>query len=135
MAKIMRKKSGAPFIPTASMSDISFLLLLFFMVTTVFVKAKGLKITKPLAKSIKKIPRDHSATIYLNTQQKISIDDFIVSIPQVQNLLMMKKAKDFNLIVCFRTDKDASYGYMADILKQCQYADALRVNFEAKLER
>ena len=132
MAHVKKRKKREAFIPTASMSDISFLLLLFFMVSTVFVKERGLDVTLPKAKGIEKIPRKHAATIYVNRRGKISIDDFSVEIPTVKNMMMRKLSNDYNLIVCFRTDKNTNYGIMADILDQLREANALKVSFEAK---
>ena len=135
MAKITRKTKAETLIPTASMSDIAFLLLLFFMVSTVFVREKGLNVRIPRAKSIQKIPRSHSATIYVDKNGTISIDDLVIDIPDVQWVMQKKLTEDFNVIACFRTDKDTSYGIMSDILYQLRLANTLRVQFEAKLKR
>lgn len=56
MAKIKKAARPETLIPTASMSDIAFLLLLFFMVSTVFVREKGLKVRLPKAEMIQKYP-------------------------------------------------------------------------------
>ena len=135
MAKIKKTTKPETMIPTASMSDIAFLLLLFFMVSTVFVREKGLPVRMPRAVSIEKIPRTHSSTIYVNRNGVISIDDFIVSIPDVKWVMQKKLSEDFNLLACFRTDKETNYGIMSDILNQLREANALRVYFEAKLKR
>ena len=135
MAKIKKSARPETLIPTASMSDIAFLLLLFFMVSTVFVREKGLKVRLPKAVSIQKIPRNHSATIYVDQNGNISIDDLAVSIPDVQWVMQKKLIEDFNVIACFRTDKNTNYGIMSDILNQLREANALRVSFEVKLKR
>jgi biopolymer transport protein ExbD len=135
MAKIKKKTKAETQIPSSSMSDIAFLLLLFFMVSTVFVRERGLKVNLPRAKSIEKIPRNHSATIYVSKNGLISIDDMEVSIPDVEWVMQKKLADDYNVIACFRTDKDATYGIMSDILYQLRKAQTLRVSFEAKLKR
>jgi len=135
MAKVKRNAKPETQIPTTSMGDISFLLLLFFMVSTVFVKEKGLDVILPKAKEIQKIPRKHATTIYVNRTRTITIDDFAVEIPQVSVIMQQKLAEDINTITCFRTDKDTNYGTMSDILNQLKDANALRVQFEAKLKR
>ena len=135
MAKIKKTTKPETMIPTASMSDIAFLLLLFFMVSTVFVREKGLPVRMPRAASIEKIPRTHSSTIYVNRNGIISIDDFIVSIPDIKWVMQKKLSEDFNLLACFRTDRETNYGIMSDILNQLREANALRVYFEAKLKR
>jgi biopolymer transport protein ExbD len=135
MATIKKKTKPEVLIPTASMSDIAFLLLLFFMVSTVFVKEKGLNVKLPQANEIVKIPRNHSATIYVDKNGTISVDDLVVSIPDVQWVMQKKYAENYNLIACFRTDKNTNYGIMSDILNQLRKAETLRVSFEAKLKR
>ena len=135
MAKIKKGKKPEAAIPTASMSDIAFLLILFFMVSTVFVAERGLQVKMPRAAEIQKIPRNHSATIYVDKTGTISIDDMVVSIPDVNWVMQKKLADDFNVIACFRTDRNTNYGIMSDILNQLREANALRVSFEAKLKR
>ena len=135
MAKIKKGKKPEAAIPTASMSDIAFLLILFFMVSTVFVRERGLKVKMPRAAEIQKIPRNHSATIYVDRNGTISIDDLVVSIPDVNWVMQKKLMEDFNVIACFRTDRNTNYGIMSDILNQLREANALRVSFEAKLKR
>ncbi len=135
MAKIVKKTKPEMLIPTASMSDIAFLLLLFFMVSTVFVRERGLKVNLPKAGEIEKIPRNHASTIYVGRSGLISIDDMEVSVPDVQYVMQKKLSEDFNMITCFRTDKETNYGIMSDVLNQLRKASALRVSFEAKLKR
>ncbi len=143
MAKI--KKSNKPVcqIPTSSMSDIAFLLLVFFMVSTVFVKERGLKyITMPKAsKEILergKIPRKHAATIYVDKNNLISIDDYPIQYAElykVATIMGNKRMADPNLITCFRADENTEYRTMHDIMQQLRQVEALRVSFEAKLRR
>ncbi len=134
MAKIKKQSKPETIIPTASMSDIAFLLLIFFMVSTVFVKERGLRITMPKAheENIKKIPRKNAVTVYVNRSGKISIDDRILGIPMISPTMQRKLAENFNMIVAFRTDTKAEYGVMADIMNKLREADALSVTFEAK---
>ncbi|KQC10193.1 MAG: hypothetical protein APR54_00120 [Candidatus Cloacimonas sp. SDB] len=135
MVKIAKKTKAEAIIPSASMSDIAFLLLLFFMVSTVFVREKGLRVTMPQAENIQKIPRKQAATIYVSKNGTISIDDLAIDIPDVQWVMQKKLAENFNVIASFRTDKDTNYGIMSDILYQLRLANTLRVQFEAKLKR
>lgn len=134
MAKIKKGVKVEGSIPTASMSDIAFLLLIFFIVSTVFVKERGLRVELPRAESIDKIPRAHAVTVYVDRNGTISIDDFIVDIPMVEGVMYRKMEQDYNMITCFRTDQNTQYGVMADIMNQMRRANALRVSFEAKLK-
>ncbi len=132
---LLRKKRAKVSIPTASMSDISFLLLLFFMVSTVFVKEKGLNVELPKAYAIEKIPRNHAVTIYVDKNENVSIDDLLIPLESIEYIMLSKLALDYNSLFCFRTDKHTRFGVMSDVLKQLQKADALRVYFEARLKR
>jgi len=107
MAAIEKKRRPQAEIPNSAMSDIAFLLLIFFMVSTVFVKEKGLKVTLPKAESISKIPRSHAVTIYVNRGNKISIDDFNVPLPQIFDKMKGKRTADPSMITCFRTLKQS----------------------------
>ncbi|MBS3742153.1 MAG: biopolymer transporter ExbD [Candidatus Cloacimonetes bacterium] len=132
MANIERKTRVATEIPNASMSDIAFILLIFFMVSTTFVKEKGLDVTLPKAKAIQKINRQNAATIYVNRASTISIDDFAVSVDQVKPIMQNKVAENPSIVTCFRTDASTDYGIMVDIMNELKKAEALRVSFEAK---
>jgi len=132
MAKIVRKTKVDSEIPNASMSDIAFLLLIFFMVSTTFVKEKGLKVDLPRAETIQKINRRNAATIYVSRSGLISIDDFATQVDQIQFVMQSKIAENPALITSFRTDKDTEYGIMVDVMNELKRANALRISFEAR---
>ena len=122
------------------MSDIAFLLLLLFMVSTVFVQEKKFWVERerwPIADSIERIPRNHTSTIYVMRDETILIDDVPTRIESdqdvfVANTLTRKKSDDPELVVCFRTDKDTKYGVMSDVMRQLQDANTLVVAFETQ---
>jgi biopolymer transport protein ExbD len=140
MAKISSKKNREAYIPTGSMSDIAFLLLLFFMVSTVFVQEKKFWVERdrwPIAESIERIPRNHTSTIYVMRDETILIDDVPTRIESAEDVfvsstLIRKKAEDPDLVVCFRTDRDTKYGVMSDVMRQLQDANTLVVAFETQ---
>ncbi len=135
MPRLQAKSKPESVIPSGSMADIAFLLLIFFMVSTVYVKERGLRVIMPEARSIEKVPRRNATTIYVDRSGMISIDDFVVDIPTVRDVMIRRMYEDFNTIVSFRTDRNTDYGIMADILNQLREANALRVSFEARLRR
>ena len=135
MAKIKQGKKLDSAISDASVSDIAFLLLIFFIVTTVFVKERGLRVNLPRGERIEKISRKNAVTVYVDSHGTISIDDFDVSIPMVYNVMLRKLSEDYSMITAFRTDQNTTYGVMADIMNQMRRAEALRVSFEGKHRR
>jgi len=132
MAKIKKNKRSEAGIPSCSLADMAFLLLIFFIVSTTFVKERGLKVNLPRADSIDKIARANAVTIYVDYSGNISIDDFVVEVPTVEGVMLRKLYENFNMITAFRTDTDTQYGVMADVMNQLRRANALRVSFEAK---
>ena len=138
MANIQQERNREAVIPTSSMSDIAFLLLLFFMVSTVFVQEKKFWVERdrwPIAESIERVPRNHTTTVYVMRDETILIDDIATRIESsedvfVSSTLVRKKEEDPELIVCFRTDKETKYGVMSDVLRQLQDAQTLVVAFE-----
>jgi len=140
MAKIKKERNNDVNIPTSSMSDIAFLLLLFFMVSTVFVQEKKFWVERerwPIADSIERIPRNHTTTIYVMRDETILIDDIPTRIESsedvfVYNTLVSKKTEDPEVVVCFRTDRETKYGVMSDVMRQLQDANALVVAFESQ---
>ncbi|MCB5229842.1 MAG: biopolymer transporter ExbD [Candidatus Cloacimonetes bacterium] len=141
MAKIQKgKQNREAFIPTSSMSDIAFLLLLFFMVSTVFVQEKKFWVERdrwPRADTIERIPRNNTTTIYVMKDETILIDDVPTKIESeedvmIANALIAKKEENPEIVVCFRTDRETKYGAMSDVMRQLQDAETLVVAFEAQ---
>jgi len=117
------------------MADIAFLLIIFFMVTTIFRAEMGLKLDLPRAEKAEKLPRKNISHIWVNREELISIDDNIVEVDAVANLMSRKYAVNSGLIVSVLTDELASYGVMADIFDQLKDAGALKVSLAAKRKR
>jgi biopolymer transport protein ExbD len=143
MANIKTTLKSDASIPTSSMSDIAFLLLLFFMVTTVFVQEKKFWVERdrwPVAESIERIPRNLTSTVYVMRDETILIDDLPTRIETeadllVYNTLLQKKEENPELIVCFRTDRETKYGVMSDVMRQLQDANTLVVTFETQTKK
>jgi len=71
--KIQRKTKVSSDIPTASMPDIIFMLLIFFMVTTVLREYSGLPVELPRAKRIEKLKsKRHTSHIWVSKEGLIS---------------------------------------------------------------
>jgi len=146
MAKIKGSGRREAAIPNASMSDIAFLLLLFFMVTTVFVKERKFWVQRneyPTAsRNIERVSRNESSTIYITQGGRIYIDDYPrdVNTPAEDPLSITKtmqtKGKEIpELQVCFRTHKDTKYQAVRDVMMLLQDADTRNVVFESQRKK
>jgi biopolymer transport protein ExbD len=76
MAKVKVKKQST-FIDMTAMSDVTVLLLTFFMLTSTFVKNEPIQVTTPASVSEFKIPESNLLTILLDAEGKIfmSLDE------------------------------------------------------------
>jgi len=123
-------------IPTTSMPDIVFMLLMFFMVVTTLREYTILVQFKlPEAKALEKIENKRLIQyIWVGRDGKIQINDSIVKLSQVEPLMYAKREALPNVIVSLRIDKDADMGEVTDIQQELRKASALRINYSANLK-
>lgn len=131
-----QKKSGVhTSIPTSSMADIAFLLLIFFMVTTVFVRYRVAGIVLPRAEVVEEIKlRRHISYIWVSADRKVYIDDKRAQINQVAPIFYERRVQNPRLIVSLKCDRRAPYGLVSKVLEELRKADALRINFATDRE-
>lgn len=129
--KIVKKTLTSGSIPQASLPDIIFLLLIFFMVTTVLKQFHGLPVRLPEAVKIEKIEsRRHIAYIWISNDGVISIDDMIMDkLDKVTSVMYERRMADPQIIVSLRIDRDADMGLVNDVQDALRKADALRINY------
>jgi biopolymer transport protein ExbD len=123
-------------IPTTSMPDIVFILLMFFMVVTTLREYTILVQFKlPEAKALEKIENKRLIQyIWVGRDGRIQINDSIVKLSQVEPLMYAKREALPNVIVSLRIDKDADMGEVTDIQQELRKASALRINYSANLK-
>ncbi len=132
-----RKSKVGQSIPTSSMADIAFLLLVFFMVSTVFVRHRGLQVLLPDAEKTQKIETKRNIThIWASPAGEVMIDDMLVKdMPTLMRVVANKMQENPRIIVSIKADKRAPYGAISDVMEELRRAGALRINFATKRER
>jgi biopolymer transport protein ExbD len=130
-----RKSKVRNIIPTASMADISFLLLVFFMVSTVFVRYRGVPVELPEAEKIEKLEsRRNVLQIWVDSGGKINIEDRSVPLDVLGTFVHQRLTANPRLIISLRGDKDSQFGIISDVMQELRKVEALRVNFSTKRE-
>lgn len=130
---INKKSKASTEIPTASMPDIVFMLLLFFMVTTVFRTSTGLDITLPQAKKIQKLEaKKNVVSLWANVDGDVSIDDQLTPVKEIRHVMYKKIVDNPLIIVSMKIDRGADMGLVTDIQQELREVNALRVNYTAK---
>ncbi len=127
---IQKKSKVSTEIPTASMPDIVFMLLLFFMVSTVIRQSAGLPLDLPIAKRIEKLEaKKNVVSLWANDQGEISIDDKLIQVRDIARIMYDKRVANPKLIVSLKIDRAANMGFVTDIQEKLREADALKVNY------
>ena len=130
--KIQRKTRTSNEISTSSMPDIIFMLLIFFMVTTVMREYEGLDVIMPRAKMIEKLEsKRHTSYIWAAKDGLVSVDDRIININSLSGLMYNKIAKDPRITVSLKSDEKATMKLITDIHTQLRKANALKLSYSA----
>ena len=133
--KFKRKSSIESKISTSSMPDIIFMLLIFFMVTTVLREYSGLPISLPKAERIEKLEsKRHTAHIWVSKDGLISIEDKLFKCDAVRHIMYEKRASDPQLTVSLKADLAARMETISSIHNELRKADALRLNYSTKVK-
>jgi biopolymer transport protein ExbD len=126
---MIRRKRQAPSIPVSSMADIAFLLLVFFMVTSVLDSDPDLPISLPdvpggeqLNKKVSNIylSADPNRTVYYNSLR--------VPLPEAINNVRAKLVTTPDLKVLLHADKELSYNEVDAVLELLKEAGALKIS-------
>lgn len=131
-----RRASTKQEIPTASMPDIVFMLLLFFMVTTTLREVEVLvDFRLPEAEAIEKIENKRLISyIWVGTNKRIQINDSIVTLEEVQPIMYTKRQELPNVIVSMRIDRGTDMGLVTDIQQELRKAYCLRINYSTNIK-
>lgn len=117
------------------MADIAFLLLIFFMVTTVFVRYRVTGIILPKAEQIEELKKRRLISyLWVSADRKIYIDDKLAQLDQVANIFYDRRLKEPRTVVSLKCDFRSPYGLVSRVLEELRRADALRINFAADRE-
>ena len=132
------KSAGQPetTIPTASMADISFLLLIFFIVSTVFVRFRPeFQPQLPQAESVDALKnRRNISYLWISPDGIIQIDSSLVTLNSVAGVMLTKIQKNPQLIVLIKSDGKTRYGMVSNVIEELRKANAIRIAFAAKSE-
>ena len=148
MSTHFEKKSAKsnPTIPMASMPDIIFMLIIFFMVTTVLRETEiQVRTTLPRAEALTKIDQKRLVSyLYIgplklaNNQigdTSIQVDDALIEeLLSVRNVMYRKLLEQPKLIVSLRVDQSSEMGIVIDVQQELREAGTLRINYSSKPE-
>ena len=144
------EKKGIPAISTASLPDIVFMLLFFFMVTTVMREVSlKVKISPPEATEVKKLekkslvsyiyvgPPIKALTDIYGTEPRIQLNDAYATIVDLKEFVVAEReARDEKevpfMTTSLKVDLDTKMGIITDIKQELRELNALKINYSTK---
>lgn len=146
MGKFKKKKREMGAISTASLPDIVFMLLFFFMVATVLrTEEEMVRVIRPEASEIYKIEKKHLIR-YINigppqdkrygTEPVIQLNDQFADVTQIRDWvenerLTLAEAEQTKMWVSMKVDQDTKMGVVTDVKQELRKASALKVLYSA----
>ncbi len=151
MAKFARKgKGGMPGISTASLPDIVFMLLFFFMVTTVMREVTlKIDVRVPAATEIKKLEKKSLVSyIYIGepkkafqatfgTAPRVQLNDQFATVEEIRDFIsserdQMSENDQKQMTVSLKVDEMTNMGVVMDVKQELRKASALKINYSAR---
>jgi biopolymer transport protein ExbD len=126
MALQKRKKEVE--IPTSSLADIAFLLLVFFLVTTTVDVDKGLSLVLPEKGQETKVRQKNIASLLINAEGQIMLNEEPVELRQIKDRVRLMLQENPLLILSVKTDRNTRYDVYIDVIDQLKQANAPRIS-------
>ena len=144
------EKKGMQAISTASLPDIVFMLLFFFMVTTVMRETTlFVKVTTPKATEIKKLQKKSLVSyIYIGspikrmqasygTAARIQLNDAFANIDEIQAFIAseqeIRDEKEIPYMTAsIKADETVKMGIITDVKQELRKANALKINYSTR---
>ena len=133
-----RKNKASSDIPSSSLADIEFLILIFFMVTTVFQTDRDRPIVWPEAESAQKIDEKQKniLNIWMERSGAVFMNDQPYDMEDVSAMVApLYAASERALVISIRGDRDVPYRFMDLLQKELVAAGVVRVVFATQLEQ
>ncbi len=132
--KIERKRKQLGGIPTASLSDVAFLLLIFFLTTTKFDIKKGLGLVLPPAsdpsQEVQKVrvKEDNITRIFINDEGRIQVDEKNTSIQELEGIIRKIVTDKPDQVISLKSSRFSRYENMVTVLDKLQAAGAEKIS-------
>ncbi len=135
MGLMKKKKKGAlGEITMASTSDVAFLLLIFFIVTTIFAAEQGLTLVLPGKQKKEddtvRVAEKNIATLFVQSDNSITLDRKPIVVNHIKRSIEDRLLANPKLVVVLKVHPDADYGMMVGCLDELRLANANKVSLK-----
>jgi len=121
--RFKQKTQGVDNIDVSPLIDMVFILLIFFMVTTTFVKDMKLDLNRPSAASAS-LASTKVIRVYIDNTSEIYIDNQPVKLWAIQSKLrdLLRTSSEKSILVV--TDSDIAVSNLIDVVDECRMSGA-----------
>ena len=113
---------------SSSMSDIAFLLLVFFLVTTTISLDKGISLILPAEGNELEVNRNNIVNVLINDQGKVLLDDKPTQMKDIKRKAIDRIKRNEKIIFSVLTTKRTKYKYYIEVLDQLKQAGATKIS-------
>ena len=110
--------------------DAVFLLLVFFMVTSVFVKATQLKVELPIAANYDKIDQEKKLNLLISAEGQLEFNSQLVSMGQLASVLEDERLRSGSSTLIVTADAQTPHGYVLDAMEMAVMAGVSKIDLE-----
>jgi biopolymer transport protein ExbD len=130
--KPQRRVRVLPEIPTASMADIAFLLIVFFLTSTSMNQDKGLSLYLPAMSETKEVAKKNICNVWINEADEVAIyeEEQLKPLPfsGLKGEIERRLAENDKLIVSVKSERGATYRTFVNVLDELKLAGATRIS-------
>ena len=113
---------------SSSMSDIAFLLLVFFLVTTTISLDKGISLILPAEGNEMEVNKNNIVNVLINDQGKVLFGDKPTAIKDIKRKAIDRINANQNIIFSVLTTKRTKYKFYIEVLDQLKQAGASKIS-------
>jgi biopolymer transport protein ExbD len=110
--------------------DAVFLLLVFFMVTSVFVQATQLKVELPIAANYDKIDQEKKLNLLISAEGQLEFNSQLISMGQLTAALEDERLRSGSSTLIVTADAQTPHGYVLDAMEMAVMAGVSKIDLE-----
>lgn len=130
----IRRESEEAQIDLTPMLDVVFIMLIFFIVTTSFVKETGIDINRPSASTAEKKSKGN-ILIAIKSNGEIWIDQRHIDVRAVRANIQRMKAKFPQSAVIIQSDTESKTGVLVKVMDQIRLAGVQNISIAASIDK
>ena len=125
------RKRGSEDIPSSSMADVAFLLLIFFIATTIFNKEEGIPLSLPgKSSSVAQLNTKNILKITSDAEGNVFLAEEPIAVHLIADEVVRRLGENDKLVIAIESHPDSRYSVMVEILDEVKKAKAPRVSLK-----